>query len=83
MKCFMENEKVECLLVLVYMQRLASQVPDHKLCIALFRHQGIFCRNIQNYEGSLRSFQRMRDAAEDCGDHLSEMEAYLNVGKVF
>ena len=46
MKCFMENEKVECLLVLIYMERLASQVPDHKLCIALFRHQGVFCRNI-------------------------------------
>ena len=35
---------------------------------------------IGNEKGSIEALQLLRDVGEDCGNHLIEMEAYLNLG---
>lgn len=77
---FFEGGKIECLQLYKYMLRLAVVVPDHKLAIALFKHQGILHRFYNNVDGSVSAFQKMRDAAEDIGDFNQEIEAYYQAG---
>jgi hypothetical protein len=62
--------------MLQYMLRLSTVVPDHKISIALFCQQGMLHRFFDNEYGAIRSFQRMRDVAEDIRDSDSEIEAY-------
>lgn len=35
-KCFVENQKTESLVMLKYMLRITTEVPDHRISIALF-----------------------------------------------
>lgn len=68
LECFIDAKRIECLVMLKYMLRLAAQIPDHKLTICLFRLQGILHRHYRNLAASLRSFSFMSDAAKDIGD---------------
>lgn len=65
-KCYHDGERAEVLYAFRELLRVALQVPDHKLVIATYEHLGIMNRNTQNFTGAIKSFQKMRDAAEDC-----------------
>lgn len=75
-KYFNENLRTESLVVLKYMLRLSTAVPDHKVSIALFHQQGLLHRFMGNPLGAIRSFEKIRDAAEDIGDCFKEVTAY-------
>jgi tetratricopeptide (TPR) repeat protein len=59
--------------------KIIAKVPDHKLALAVFEHQGLVSQHFQNWVGSIKAFQRMRDVAEDCEDRQQEMKAYVNM----
>lgn len=82
LKFFFENKKNSTLNLFKYMLRLATIVPDHKLAIALFKYQGALLSYYGNLEGALRSYQKMRDTAEDIADFSSEIDAYHEAGNI-
>ena len=55
-KCYHENEKVEFCLAFREILKVALQVPDHKLVIAVYKHLGIYNRNTQNYGAAINAF---------------------------
>ena len=71
------------LLALKEMQKLACFVPDKKLAVKIYEHQGICNLSIGNYAGALKSFEKMRDIAEDAKFAKSEMAAYNLIGRTF
>lgn len=82
-KCNLDNQMNECLVMIGYMLRLSTAVPDYRISIMLFRLQGEVHRTSCNLSGAITSFQSMRNAAEDIGDGLSETEAYYQAGITF
>lgn len=50
------------------------------LSILIFEHQGVLNLAINNYQGAIRAFQRMRDVAEECQNREYEMKAYMHLG---
>ena len=44
--------------------------------MVIFEHQGVLNLAINNYQGAIKAFQRMRDVAEECNDRDYEMLAY-------
>lgn len=80
---FIDKKKIDTLVMLKYMLRLAAAVPDHKIVIALFRLQGLILRSMGCSDGALASFKQMRDAAEDIGDTAAEIESIQEAGQTF
>lgn len=82
--CYLTNpiqDQMETLIAMKYACKLAVRIPDYKLSMELFEHQGVLNKAINNFTGAIRSFQRMRDVAEECTDREYEMKSYLHLGE--
>lgn len=71
------------LLSLKEMLKLACFVPDKKMACKIYEHQGICNLSIGNFAGALKSFEKMRDTAEDAKFPKFEMSAYNLIGRTF
>jgi len=81
MKCFMEGLKIEVLEPLNELACIALQVPDHSIACSVYEIIGIFNKTIGNHLGAMSAFHRLRDISQDYHDKVTEMEAYLWMGK--
>jgi hypothetical protein len=61
---------------------IALQVKQHLyVASACLEHQGIVNLAMKNFNGATKSFQRMRDVAEEIRDDREwELRAYMHLG---
>lgn len=62
------------------LMRLSAHLSNRVLLIIMLEHQGVLNLAINNYQGAIRAFQRMRDVAEECQNREYEMKAYMHLG---
>ena len=77
----MEGLKIEVLEPLNEVAGMALLVPDHGIACATYEIIGIFNKTIGNHNGAMSAFHKLRDIAQDYNDKVTEMEAYLWMGK--
>jgi len=63
----MERKNIESLTIVRIMLKLSVLSGDRSrlLTIKLLEHQGTLHLALQNFKGALKSFEKMRDVAED------------------
>ena len=63
----MERKNIESLTIVRHMLKLSIIGGDssRRLTIQLLEHQGTLHLALQNFKGALKSFEKMRDVAED------------------
>ncbi len=71
----MERKNIESLAIVRHMLKLSILGGDssRRLTIQLLEHQGILHVALQNFKGAVRSFEKMRDVAEDAKSVIGVM----------
>lgn len=81
-KCILERRIPEALVMIQSMLRLLVLAPEcNKLLIQMLVLQGKVNHQYENYQGALKSFQKIRDIAQDVEDHAIEKESYALMAK--
>lgn len=81
-RCVLERRAPEALSISNYLLKLTILAQDQtNIVIAILEHQGRINLALENFQGAIKAFQRMRDVAEDNSEKELEMKAYMLLGK--